>query len=114
MSFLSFATETVSILRPTLKEEWGQEVLDWSETAEHEVEGCVTYGLSGMETVQGIDVVAGTRVVFMPADADIQATDLVRWNEQDWMIMGEPVHQTSPIGTVDHVAVTLKHWEGKK
>lgn len=111
---LSFADETVTILRPSVIKEWGQEVVDWENLVPHEVHNCVGYGLSGMETIQGQDVAAGTYVLFMPTNTDVRGTDLIGFQGKVWMIMGDPAKQTSPTGAVDHIVITIKYWDGKK
>lgn len=111
---LSFATETVDVLRPATVKEWGQEVVDWADLTEHTVEGCAIYGLSGIETVDGADVASGLLQVFMPVGADVKPTDRIRVRGHQWDIVGAPILQKSPLGTVSHVAVTIRYWEGKK
>lgn len=111
---VSWATETFEILRPTEVEEWGQTVVDWGTLTPHEVHDCAWYSLDPHETVQGVDVVAGTVGVFMPIDADIRGTDRVRFQGKTWEVIGQPAEQRSPLGTLDHTFVTLKFWEGKK
>ncbi len=70
--------------------------------------------LPGVETVQGVDVVAGTRQMFMPAGTDVRGTDRIKHLGRLWEIIGEPSEQISPTGELSHVEVLLKRWEGKK
>lgn len=114
MLLVSFATQTPTILRPGSKLEWGQEVVSWDEVTEIEVPGCTDYALSGVETVQGVDVVAGTRQMFMPADTDVRGTDRIRHLGHVWEIIGVPSPQISPTGELSHIEVLLKRWDGKK
>lgn len=111
---VSFATQTPVVLRPASKVEWGQSVVDWEDVEEIPVAGCTDYALSGVETVQGVDVVAGTRQMFMPAGTDVRGTDRVRHLGHVWEIIGEPSPQFSPTGELSHVEVLLKRWAGKK
>ena len=111
---VSFATVEPVILRPDLTQEWGQQVVDWENITEIPVEGCVDYALSGVETVQGVDVVAGTRQMFMPPDTDVRGTDRIRHLGHVWEVIGEPSEQISPTGELSHIEVLLKRWEGKK
>lgn len=111
---VSFATQTPVILRPGEIVEWGQTVPDWDDVTEIEVPGCTDYALSGVETVSGMQVVAGARQMFMPAGTDIRGTDRVKHLGRVWEIIGEPSEQISPTGALSHVEVVLKRWEGKK
>lgn len=111
---VSWANETVEVLRPQEVVEWGQTVVDWENLVPHEVYGCAYYYLDPAETVQGVDVVAGTLALIMPFDADILGTDRVRFQGKIWEVIGQPSRQPSPLATLSHTAVTLKHWEGKK
>lgn len=111
---LSFANKTVTILRPGTTLEWGQEVISWDDVTEIEVTGCTDYALSGVEQVQGVDVVAGCRQLFMPAGTDVRGTDRIRRFGQTWEIIGEPALQESPTGRISNVEVLLKRWDGKK
>ena len=111
---LSFATETVEVLRPAVVHQWGQDVVDWADLTAHTVEGCAIYGLSGIETVDGVDVTSGLLQVFMPPEADVKPTDRIRTRGHVWEMVGAPILQKSPLGTVSHLAITLRYWEGKK
>ncbi len=111
---VSFATQTPVIQRPGETVEWGQTVVDWDNPVEIEVPGCTDYALSGVETIQGVDVVAGTRQMFMPAGTDVRGTDRIKHLGRLWEIIGEPSEQISPTGELSHVEVLLKRWEGKK
>lgn len=111
---LSFADKTVTILRPATTLEWGQEVVDWDNPEEIEVPGCTDYALSGVEQVQGVDVVAGCRMLFMPEGTDVRGTDRIRRFGQIWEIIGDPALQESPTGRISNVEVLLKRWDGKK
>ena len=111
---VSFATQVPVIQRPGSVTEWGQTVVDWDNPVEIAVPGCTDYALSGMETVQGVDVVAGTRQMFMPSGTDVRGTDRIKHLGRLWEIIGEPSEQISPTGELSHVEVLLKRWEGKK
>lgn len=111
---VSFANETVEVLRPAQVVEWGQTVVDWEDLTSHTVDGCTGYALAGMETVQGVDVTSGTFQLFMPPDADIEATDRVRFRGKLWEVQGEPSLQKSPLGSVNHIDVIIRYWDGKK
>ena len=114
MLLVSFATQTPVILRPSMVLEWGQEVPSWEDVTEIEVPGCTDYALSGVETVQGVDVVAGTRQMFMPAGTDVRGTDRIKHLGHVWEIIGAPSPQLSPTGELSHIEVLLKRWDGKK
>ena len=114
MLMVSFATQEPVILRPTTVVEWGQEVVDWDNVEEIPVPGCTDYALSGVETINGVEVVAGARQMFMPAGTDVRGTDRIKHLGRLWEIIGEPSEQISPTGELSHIEVLLKRWEGKK
>lgn len=112
---VSFATQTPIIQRAETIIEWGQPVPDWDgPLTETEVEGCTDYALSGVETINGADVVAGARQMFMPEGTDVRGTDRIKHLGRLWEIIGEPSPQISPTGELSHIEVLLKRWTGKK
>lgn len=114
MGFVSFAKQTPVILRPGITTEWGSEVVDWDNVTEIPVPGCTDYALSGADVINGVEVVAGSRQMFMPPGTDVRGTDHIRYLGRVWEVVGDPAAQVSPTGRLSHVEVILKRWEGKK
>ena len=123
------AKHSVTVIQPSVTAEWGQEVVDWDNPVEHTIPGCVDYALSGVEQVQGVDVSAGARQVFMPLVMDgdmpkvrtstgdlirVSGTDRIRRFGKTWEIIGEPGPQISATGRVSNLEVLIKRWDGEK
>lgn len=123
------AKQDITVLKPSTSLEWGQGVVDWDNPVEHVVPGCVDYALSGAEQVQGVDVSAGTRQVFMPLVMDeglpkvrtadgglieVSGSDRIVRFGRVWEIVGEPGPQVSATGRVSNLDVLIKRWDGKK
>lgn len=109
----SFASQTVTILNPGTRVEWGQQVEDWTNPVET-VETCVWHSLSGIETTGGRDVAAGGRQVFLDPASTCTARSRIRFPDggRDWEVIGEPSVFESPLGGLDHLEVLCKRWEG--
>jgi hypothetical protein len=120
----SFASQTVTILNPGTRVEWGQQVEDWTSPVET-VETCVWYSLSGIETTGGREaehgadvevhrVAAGGRQVFLDPASTCTARSRIRFPDggRDWEVIGEPSVFESPLGGLDHLEVLCKRWEG--
>lgn len=111
---VSFATQSVTRLRANRVEEWGQEVVDWENVDELEIDGCVAYGLASVEMESGRDITRSTVQLIAPFHADIKGGDRIKYDGNVYEIIGEPQAQRSPTGSVSNLEIMLKKWVGKQ
>lgn len=109
----SFAHQKVTIRTPGQTPKWGGTVEDWTQVTEETVT-CIWYSLSGVETVNGRDIQAGARTVFLEPGTRINASCRLRFPDggRDWEIIGEPGPQESPLSGASNIEVLCKRWEG--
>jgi hypothetical protein len=109
----TFATQTVTRLRPTAKTIRGSEILDWSDPDRKEIQNCsmqpATTSLSQDGRVLGI---SESYTCYMPAGSDIEAGDRIEYNGNVYTITGEPQTWPSATGALDHIQLNLQRWQG--
>lgn len=110
---VSFAKKTVTIIRADRTEDrYGDSVLDWDNSSEHEVEKCILLPVEGEETLSlESDQVISRWTLDAPYDADITALDRVRYNDVTYEVDGSVQHWESPTGRLNHLEVMLKRLE---
>ena len=109
----SFASRTVTVVRPGAIQQRGTTVPDWEHPeSETPVRGCnVQTPTTGME----LDGRTATRLggtVYMPKGADVREGDAIDYNGHRFLVVGEPMVWESPTGNLDHVQVRITEWEG--
>lgn len=118
---ISFKNQTITVLRPTLIVERGDEVPDWSlPPAQHLIAGCRLQPMSADEVLfsgAGGGGTARNAVVsrwrlLLPADADLHEHDRVRYEGNDYEVDGLVQHWPSPTGALAHGEAVLRRVEG--
>lgn len=115
MALPSWANDTVTRIRPGTTERRGSIEPDWSpdKVNEKQIAGCsvqpATTTLSQDGRVLGI---SDTWTCFFPPGSDVAAGDKIRWNSNDYQLMGEPRIWTSPTGMVSSIQAQLERWSG--
>ena len=108
----SFCNDTITRIRPGQKESRGSIIPDWSTATEKEIGGCsmqpASTSLSQDGRVLGL---LDEYTLFLPADADIQAGDRVRFNGQVYEIDGEVRIQPAAL-RLDHIELRLRSHKG--
>lgn len=109
----SWATDTVTILRPATTTSRGTTIPDWTRATETSVSGCsvqpAATSLSQDGRVLGIE---DGWTAYVPPGTDVKEGDRVRWNGELYAINGAPRAWTSPTGRVAHIALNLRRWSG--
>jgi hypothetical protein len=111
---LSFASHTVTVIRPARVLDHGSWVDDWEHPAEHAVTGCVVFPGVSVEDNFRQDAQQVTYTVIAPAGSDVKAGDRVRVDiepELDLAVYGRPRPIRSPTGALDHLHFELSDWE---
>lgn len=109
----SFATQTITRVRPGTKTLRGSEMPDWSNTTSISISGCsvqpATTTLSQDGRVLGI---SDGWTAFLPFGADVKAGDKIVFNGNEYAINGEPREWISPTGNRSNVQLNLMRWSG--
>lgn len=109
----SWATDTVTILRPATTTSRGTTIPDWTHATETSVSGCsvqpAATSLSQDGRVLGIE---DGWTAYVPPGTDVREGDRVRWNGELYTINGAPRAWASPTGRVAHLALNLRRWSG--
>ena len=110
---ISFANQTVVRLRPRVKTERGSDIPDWSNPQELTIEHCTVQPAATSMSMDGrVLAISEDQTAYLPADADVQAGDSIRYQGQTYTIEGEPRRWPSPSGGLDHIQLTLRRWQG--
>lgn len=110
---LSFATQAVVRLRaPLVDDPYGDDVYDWSAADELVIGSCTVQPVEAPEIVEGAarNSVGRRWFVAGPADADVVATDRIRWAGKVYDVDGEPLRYGT--GVMDHAEFHLTLVEG--
>lgn len=115
MALPSWADETVIRIRPGTIDRRGSAEPDWSEekVSKETIPGCTvqpaTTTLSQDGRVLGI---SEGLTVFFPPGTDVAAGDKIRWNDEDYQIIGKPKNWKSPTGRVSNIQASIERWSG--
>lgn len=109
----SIARQSVTRLRPTTKTERGSTIFDWSNPNEREISGCSVQpaGTSLSEDGRVLGVSEGI-TVYIPDGSDVIAGDRIRYNGNDYTILGEPKAWVSASGRLDYIQLNCERWYG--
>lgn len=109
---VSFATDTVTVIRAARYTERGDEVLDWENAAEHDVDRCRWQPGGGTDLEGRRRGVAGTANLYAPLGADITEDDRIRFGGVVYEIEGPLSPWRSATGALAHTEIALKVHRG--
>lgn len=114
MTGIQFATDTVTVLRVgTATDRYGDTVAgDWTSATATAITQCRIQPAAGPEDTVDRDQITRRWLLFAPADADIRASDRVRWQGVDYDIDGELRRWNSPTGRLAHIEADLLRVDG--
>ena len=108
----SFASDTVRVRRPSVMQDRGKDVLDYSDTADCDVPGCIFQPVaSSANWADAEHPVSIQAVCFMPAGTVVSDRDLVEHGGAVYVVDGEPKAFKSPTGRVSNIQCELARWE---
>lgn len=110
----SWASETITVLEPTLVTERGKTVPDWSvpPASRTQVTGCEVQPGASTEDLAARQNVIIRWTVWAPADTPVTARSAVEYRAVRYQVDGEPDWWRSPTGALSHVQLYLIDWEG--
>lgn len=113
MSFVTFATQTVTLLLPKVIEERGEEVEDWSDPDRVDVGGCSVQPAQGTRDFEHADGVTADYSVYLPPDTVIPRRCRVELPTTDgqFVLLGEPQPWIYGLST-DHWRIRLRRRDG--
>lgn len=77
-----------------------------------DVEGCSVQPRTSAEATDGRDTVITGLIVYVPAGADIRATDRIVWHDGTYAVDGDPGAWDDLDGAADHTEVLLRRVTG--
>ena len=109
----SWATQTITRIRPGTKMVRGSGIRDWDNADELDISGCSMQPAGNSLSQDGrvLGVFDGY-TCYCPINADIQAGDRIRFNNQVFEINGEPNLWTSATGNLNNMLLNLVRWSG--
>lgn len=113
MALPSWASQTITRIRPETKESRGSTIPDWDNTDSLEIKNCSVQpsstGLSQDGRVLGI---SEGYTVYLPPGTDVLAGDRIAFEGNVYTINGEPKPWVSATGRVSHIQLSIERWEG--
>lgn len=109
----SWANDTVTRIRPGQIDRRGSIEPDWSNATEKEITGCsVQPGGTSLSQDGRVLAISDGYTCYMPPGSDVIAGDKIRYNGQEFQIIGEPRPWASPTGRVSSLQAQLQRWSG--
>ncbi len=109
----SWFRQSVKRIRPAKKTVRGSTLPDWENAAEAEISGCSVQPSATAMTLDGrVLGLSESFTLYMPADADVQEGDRIKYGEKTFVVSGIPRPWVSATGALDNKQVTLERWDG--
>ena len=112
---LSFYKQTITRIRPAVRDVRGSSVPDWDESKvdTKAISGCSVQPSSTSLSQDGrVMGVSDGLTCYIPADADVQAGDHIVFKGKTYEINGDPLDWPSATGRLDHLQLNLVRWRG--
>ena len=107
-----FARQTAEVLRAPWKTVNGRESRDWKNATPHTVTNCLVQPLSTELTLERREGVEIDATAYFQPGTDIEADDKLIFDEDTYIVWGEPLRVVSPTGRLTHIKVFLKSYRG--
>lgn len=109
----SWTKQSITRVRPGVKEVRGSEIFDWDNSSELTIKGCsmqpAATDLTQDKRVLGV---LDGYTCYAPADADIKAGDRIVFEGNTYSIDGEPRIWISATGRISNMLLNLQRWDG--
>lgn len=109
----SFATQTITLLTPSLITERGESVEDWGAPVRTPVLGCSVQPGNGSRDFEHADGVTADFTVFIPPTVSVPRRARVELpvTDGDFILLGEPEPWIFGLST-DHIRIRLRRRDG--
>lgn len=101
---------TITVVRPAERGPDGDPLPGTG--SEVDVEGCSVQPRTSNEATDARDTVISGLIAYVPASADIRATDRIIWRGDTYAVDGDPGCWDDLTGTPDHLEVPLRRVTG--
>ena len=108
----SFATETVTRLRPAVGTARGTTFRDWSNATSQSINGCCVQPDSTSSDFTDRANSVLTYTLWAPVDADVLKGDRITAQGRTFDVIGVPFKWYSPRGVCDHLTCRMTEWVG--
>lgn len=113
----SWCRDTVTVVRPTMRDSRGTQVADWTSASRHSVSGCsvqISTTSSDRDGRQQAELLA---TLYLPEGADVRRGDRIEWVDNagethEFVVDGMCMPWRSPTGRLSHVQAHLTEWRG--
>ena len=110
---LSFWRDTVTRIRGTVRTKNGAQYVDWNEPDELIITNVQVVAQPTTRDFDGrILNISDRRTLRAAYDADVQAGDRIRWQDNLYEVEGEVFHTISPTGNASSTRCSLVRWQG--
>lgn len=113
---ISFHRQTVTVIRAsTTANRYGDDIRDWNTADEVDLTGVRLIPQAADNNIENVvdrDRIIRRWVLFAPPDADVVASDRIRYGGDLYEIDGEVRHWPSPSGRLSHIEADLTRVEG--
>ena len=109
----TFAHDTITRIRPSIKVLRDSEVPDWNNATTAEITDCSWQPGSTSLSMDGrVLGISDGVTCYCPAGADVQEGDRIMYEGKTYVINGAPRVWTSPTGSRSNVQLNLERWQG--
>lgn len=109
----SFFRQTITRIRPGIKQVRGSNVPDWEHVSTLVITGCSVQPASTSLSQDGrILGITDTFTAYLPAGADVMAGDRIQVGSDIYTINGAPRVWPSATGDLDNIQLALERWSG--
>jgi hypothetical protein len=107
---MDLGEQTITVVRPPKPGPNGDPLPGTGSTTD--VDGCSVQPRTSTEATDGRDTVISGLIAYVPAGADIQATDKIRFRGVDYAVDGDPGYWDDLSAVADHIEVPLRRVSG--
>ena len=113
MALPSWASDSITVLRPKKVNSRGSLIDDWTQATSSTVNGCSVQPASTSLSMDGrVLGISDGWTAYLPPGSDVKEGDRIIFNSETFVIDGAPRAWTSPTGAVSAIQLNLKRWSG--
>lgn len=109
----SWFRQTVTRIRPGIKESRGSVIPDWENVERLTISGCsVQPSSTSLDQDGRVLGISDSFTLYMPYNADVVEGDHIEYEGEEYTVMGVLRPWLSPTGNVSNKQVTIERWDG--